>query len=429
MSTIDNNQTPGIIQAGDVEFHKLELIDTKDSNKRYNLLGSFVDFTLYEDLFSPILSGYVAIVETQNLLSLLPVTGEEMLYAEFNTPTMVKISGVFHITKVGIRDHQDHKNMYTLEFISYDGYIDINTRLSMAFSGNTGDIIKNTYKKNFGKQLLDADKSGNSIKFVSPYWGPMKIINHATCRATYPSNKITIPNYLFYQTNKGHKFKSLSNLLLQKPKTEYFFDKNPARLTTPDGSSTRDIDREYKSIKELTFVASQDYIKNMMNGAYNHIVFTENLFDRGVTIKTYSFTDSFNSTDHTDKNPLTVLPTTKSAGLYSIHHTYPNLFNGVIDISADILAKRISLLAQLETWKIDIVVNGRSDLEVGDTINVMLPIAKVADQSDIHTTDTVDPIYSGKYLITAIQHRFTMAKYQQNIQCIKDSSFTKIKVS
>jgi len=423
---MDKAFEPGIQQAGDVEIKEIYFIDTK-SNKKINLLGSMVDMTIYEDIFSPVLTGYCAIIETQNLISSLPIVGGEMLYIEFSTPSLNTIKTIFQITKIGIREHQDKKNAYTLDFISYEGYVDVQKRISKAYSGNTSELVKSVFSTEFGSQIVDADESDNFIKFVSPYWSPLKIINHITSRAILPNNKMVTPNYLFYQTCQGHKFKSLSTLLSAKAKTELFFDKNPARAQTTDGKSIRNIDREYKTIKELTFVASQDFLKNMMNGAYNHRLYGADILSKRFSLNTYSFTDDFNKTAHTDTNPLNILPISKNSGLHSIHHTYNNLFNGVKDISAEIIAKRISLLAQLETWKIDIVVHGRTDYEVGQTVYIWLNQFKTVDASDKYTNDTFDKIYSGKYLITAIQHRFTQAKHQINMQLIKDAAFSEIK--
>lgn len=423
---MDNSLAKGISTAGDVEFKRLELIDLKNSNRRYNLLGAFVDLTIYEDLFSPVLSGYVALIESQNLISTIPIVGDELIYAEFSTPSLTTLKCLFHITKVGVREHGDKKNAYTLDFISYEGFVDLSQRLSIPLSGNPSELISTFYKSTFRSTLIDVDQSDNYIKFISPYWSPFKIINHATCRAVYPNNKMITPNYLFYQTNKGHKFKSLTTLMGQRPAIDYVFDKNPARLSLNDGTSSRDISREFRSIKELTFVASQDYVKNMLNGAYNHSVLGTNLLRKFVDLKTYSFKDNFSKTLHTDAYPLTTLAAPKSSGLQTIQNTYPNLFNGVRDISDEIIAKRISLLAQLETWKLNIVVHGRTDMEVGMIVNIWLNQFKTIDSSDKNSPDTYDKIYSGKYLITAISHRFTMSKHEMNMEVIKDSSYSEI---
>lgn len=422
----DLSLAPGVMQAGDVEFKVLEIIDTKNNNARYNLLGSFIDFTIYEDIFSPVLTGYVALVESQNFISTIPIVGEELLYAEFQTPGRDPVSCLFHISEVGLREHNDKKNAYTLELISYEGFKDLNLRFSSAYAGNTSEMAKNFYKKVFNKEL-DADVSDNRIKFVSPYWGPLKIINHIASKATFPNAKMVTPDYLFYQTSNGtHKFKSLSKLMASEPHVDYFFDKNPSRVHDNEGKSVRDIDREYKNIIDLTFVSSQNFVKSMMDGSYNHRLYSIDMLRKKVAVKAYHYASDFGKTTHTDANPLTTLNTTKFSGLHTVKHKFPFLFDGVDDIGDEIASKRIPLLAQLDIFKLHAVVHGRTDMEVGKTVNVWLNQFKSIDQSDVNTNETYDQLYSGKYLITAIQHRFTQAKHQMNMELVKTGTFKEI---
>ena len=168
------------------------------------------------------------------------------------------------------------------------------------------------------------------------------------------------------------------------------------------------------------------FIKNTLTGAFNHQLYTVDLFTKKVGLKTYSYKDEFSNTVHTNDYPLTpkFVP---NVGLHSVQITNTNGFTGITDASADILSKRIPLLAQLETFKLNIVIPGNSDLEVGKMIGIFLPLNKTLDKTDI-LADNYDEIYSGNYLITAISHRFTMSKYFQNLQVIKDSSLSQIKV-
>jgi hypothetical protein len=425
---MENSLAPGVQSAGDVEFKVLELVDTKNKNLRYNLLGAFVDFTVYEDLFSPILTGYVALVESQNLIESIPIVGEELIYAEFATPSLKTIKCFFQITKVGIREHGDKSNNYTLDLIAYEGYIDISQRVSKSFFGNTHDIITKFYKDTFNRDLVDADLSDNSIKFVSPYWSPFKIINHVTSRALLPNNTLVTPNYLFYQTCEGHKFKSITNLINQPSFTSFVFDKNPSRAVLPDGTSTRDINREFAEIKDLTFIAAPDFVNNMLSGAYNHNVHSVDLFNKSYKVTNYSFDRDFTKTAHTDKFKLTTFVAPLSSGQHTIRPVCTNLFTNVADRTPEILANRVSLLAQLETWKLGITIHGRTDLSVGMTVNIALNKFKMVDSTDKHSSDTIDNIYSGKYLITAISHRFTMSKHEINMEVIKDASLSEILV-
>ena len=80
--------------------------------------------------------------------------------------------------------------------------------------------------------------------------------------------------------------------------------------------------------------------------------------------------------------------------------------------------QRISLLKAAEANKIQIVVPGRCDYTVGQkvkvTLNKMEPIS--ADDTDI-----TDKMFSGYYLISAINHDITRERHECNMELIKDS--------
>ena len=82
------------------------------------------------------------------------------------------------------------------------------------------------------------------------------------------------------------------------------------------------------------------------------------------------------------------------------------------------LAQRTSQALQNETLKIHFSVPGDSAREVGDLIWFNYP----SENPDAGDTGTVEPhkYYSGKYLITALRHKFTKDEYTMRIEAVKD---------
>jgi len=412
---------PGVQAAGDVELVGVWLYDTKNNNQGYNMLGSFTDLRLYESIHSPKMHGYLALTETQNLIETMPITGHEVLTVEFKTPGLSSFKTSFVVTGIGMREHSDKHNAYSLNLISYATYKTLNASISKAFRGNTGELVKKVFFDSFGKSLTDADDADNEIAFVSPYWDPMTVINHITRLALYPNAKMRTPNYVFYETHKGHKFKSLTSLYNQKNFTTFTFDKNPARDHIVDGTSTRDINREYASALSLSFVESPCVIRDTLTGVLNTDVLSMNILSKQLSISSYNAALDFHKTTHTDSLPLSRHIASSGGGLTIIKHVYPNLFDGVGDVSNDITAKTAPLLGQLETYKINMLVHGRTDLEAGQMVFVLMKRFATVDINDTHTTEEYDKIYSGRYLITRIEHAFTQAKHQCHLELIKDS--------
>ena len=82
------------------------------------------------------------------------------------------------------------------------------------------------------------------------------------------------------------------------------------------------------------------------------------------------------------------------------------------------LAQRTSQRLQNETLKIHFSVPGDSAREVGDLIWFNYP----TENPDAGETSIVEPhkYYSGKYLITALRHKFTKDEYTMRIEAMKD---------
>jgi hypothetical protein len=82
--------------------------------------------------------------------------------------------------------------------------------------------------------------------------------------------------------------------------------------------------------------------------------------------------------------------------------------------------KGIMEMAEANAYSMEVTVPGRSDLCVGDVIDVYIyrnsPISQ-KDQED----DLIDKTYSGRYLIAALCHNLNREKHQIHMSLIKDS--------
>jgi hypothetical protein len=81
---------------------------------------------------------------------------------------------------------------------------------------------------------------------------------------------------------------------------------------------------------------------------------------------------------------------------------------------------RISALMQANMHKIEITVPGRTDYCVGQKVavrlNKMEPFTSQEDDADM-----IDKMYSGFYLVSAINHSVTREKHECHMELIKDS--------
>jgi tRNA U38,U39,U40 pseudouridine synthase TruA len=78
------------------------------------------------------------------------------------------------------------------------------------------------------------------------------------------------------------------------------------------------------------------------------------------------------------------------------------------------------LLHEINNFKIEITVPGRTDIEVGAIINFIYPDARPRDETQ-KVSEGIDEMYSGYYLVTAIRHKFTLNHHVMILEISKDS--------
>ena len=82
------------------------------------------------------------------------------------------------------------------------------------------------------------------------------------------------------------------------------------------------------------------------------------------------------------------------------------------------LQERLSLMKLTEGNKIQITVPGRTDYTVGQKVKVRLnKIEPVSDKD----TDTEDKMFSGFYIIAAVNHYINREMHECHMELIKDS--------
>jgi hypothetical protein len=70
---------------GEVNVLRLEI---EARGKLLDVSALVADLTIYEDIFSNTMSGYIVMVDALDLINTLPLVGEELLYVELETPSL-----------------------------------------------------------------------------------------------------------------------------------------------------------------------------------------------------------------------------------------------------------------------------------------------------------------------------------------------------
>jgi len=415
------NQT--IRFAGDVNVEQITI--TSRNGFTQNITNQVIGVELFEDMFSPFLSGNIIVKDSLDLINTIPLVGEELVDIKINTPSFQGLDKVinnkFYLYKLSdVEFNADKSKMYRLHFISPEAIADMNKRISKSFSGKISDIAKQIVNdQSYGfetKKFLNFEDTANSTKYVSNYWSPATNINYLLGNAVSVEGE---PNFLFFENRTGFNFISLTKLYTQAA-THTFVNDAYTRDFDSDGTNTRNVEEEYKRIIEISIPNSYNYMDNIRAGMYSSKIITYDILTKKYASKHYSILDGWKK--ESNLNPYPIVSKKHINNPWSTiikEQKYYNNFDKFSDVTnTKTIQKRISQMLQAEGNRIEIVVPGRTDYTVGQKVELKLYKNQPTTKDD---TDFIDKANSGFYLIAAVNHFFTREKHECSMELIKNS--------
>jgi hypothetical protein len=408
--------------AGDVSIDKVRIITAKGF---YQDVGAqVINVQIFEDLFSPFITGSLILKDSLDLVNLFPFIGEEFLELEVSTPTLEQynIKGKYYIYKMSNREMTGDKSVvYQLHFISSEAIVDLNKKVSRVFANKTSELVKPFIQdKTFG---LESDKNVyiedtlNNIKYISNYWSPVQNIMYLVSNSI---NTNKTPNYVFFENRDGFYFISLESLYTNSVYQSFVYDKY-TRDDRPLGGSVRNTEKDYRRILEISIPTAFDYMDRIRSGMLSSRQVSYDITKKTYSAKNYNMFQRFEKQKHLNEFPINSDRATFRSNSKIIN--YPKNFgnfNGFGDVTnAKTNQERNSLMKLAEANKISITVPGRCDYTVGQKINLDLKRIEPLSKRD---GDTTDKMFSGNYIIAAINHYVDREKHECNIEIIKESS-------
>lgn len=411
--------------AGDVSIDKIEIISATGYGQE--VTNQVVALEIYEDLWSPFISGVLALKDSLDLANLFPFVGEEYVNIKIHTPSMTGkdkvIDDQFVIYKMSNRELAGDRNVvYELHFFSREALVDLNKKVSKCYQGKCSDIAKqiitDTTDGLESKKNINIEETPNGVKFISNFWPPVQSLNYT---AETSSNKNGVSSYLFFENRFGFNFVSLELLYKQNVSQEFVYD-GYMRDFTADGRTVRNVEKEYQRIVEISIPVVYDYIDRIKSGMFASKMITYDLTTKKYVVKNFDMLDDFPTEEHLNKYPVASKKNVRrSNAMIFPYPKYFGNFNNFGDVTnSKTIQKRNSLIQQAQATKIEIVVPGRTDYTVGKKIHLNLNKFNPIQGTDTNN-DITDNMFSGNYIISAINHFIDREKHQCHIELIKDS--------
>lgn len=411
-----------------------------DGGKELDIRHLIDSISIYEDLFSPTMSGTIKMNEAYNLPEVFPIIGEETLDISITTyHSMVTKKTLFEkkFRVIGVEqwevDKERTKAQYLIHFASEPAINNARTVLRCAYgtekSKKLGSDIVTSIATNIlgiSQNDLNVEKTMFSHHLVCSGWRPLQAINWIAMNNITNSSEVSDKDstFVFFENGDGFNFVSWATLIEDKfIKGDKIIDTlyygtlpQDSTIKIPENLVTR------FQIKQLT-----DELSSSMNGMFGNTTTYVDFTKKKVTIKDLTVDSVFDEMSKIEqKNELFTnkrkISATESFRLASSTDYFENyLKNG-----SKWLQKQAFRVGMFDNFVIEAHVYGNTSHRVGSTIMFDVPSTRAktgdASKADKQKYDQL----SGKYLITAIRHIITPMGLNQIMELRKISQQTKV---
>ena len=435
--------TKEILQApGQIEITEITLVSF-NKNASINLIDYFVEINLYESIFSPVVTGSILLSDSRNLASIFPLVGDEYLFINVKTPSLTDIYSIYKTFRIFSVENKNYVKdgstvIYELGIMSSEGFNDVLNPIYKSFEGTPSKIINDifinylqanrniTTGSKIKTPLSFLEYPTNALKFISPGWTPIQCINWLAGKCLPPAGKAA--NFLFWETTKGFYFGSMDSILSNLEESsigEYVYSEAYIK--------TLSVDEKYKAmfaIKSLSIETAVNQLDNTRLGYLASALLDIDVYNKTYEIKEYDHPSEFDKYSHLNSNdsyPMFDTRILRNPYVYKkINYSTPKLFtkidNNFDQIPKTVFGNRRSNLLELSNFKMEVVIPGRTDIEVGSTIKIIFPKGEPgALTSQDKTSSKRDIAYTGYYLITNLSHKINPKTHYVTMDVTKDS--------
>lgn len=416
-----------VFQAGAVNVISCDILT--EYGQAINVLPQVERIVIFEDLFSPFLSGEITLRDTFDLPNAFGLTTRTLLRLDINTPSFTEdrnIQGYFLLYKLTDRQlASDRSQLYTYKFASEEILYDVQRQISKTYRGDGSTIIEEIIKKKLGSsKKLNVDKPKNELVYTSNFWSPTQNFRYIVENSMDEDGN---PAYMFYENLEGFNFKSLSKIAKEKDILQYFTAsdfiadvetsiENRIRF----GTSSRNPNNDYSVIREIRVDSGFDILDFLSRGGSRTTLYTHDLVTKRIDIQKYDLVkDEHNRLNENRFLTDSVISNTEPLVMTASKHW--DVSDKGDKTNTKFLQKRISQIAQFESFKLEIDVFGRTDYTIGKKvyldINQTRPISKDEEKDAF-----LDRMYSGHYIISKVAHRIGRKEHFATFELIKDST-------
>jgi len=255
------------------KYNRIEL--QKKGKDPVELKGGVVSVDYYESLYSPTVTANVMYMDAggnleddKNKLTsvkeALPITGLEDLFFNISNETgelkFVK-KDAFKVSKAPVMTRESNRQAVLLSVVSPQLKQNNDDPIFDKYKGKISDTVKKILKEKLKirNDKLDIEPTKNGYNFLGKGRGGLDLVLDL-CKRSVPVKGDA--GFFFYQTKSGFKFKSINELVSQKPEFTLVYFGALKQDNTQDGGN------DNKIMMPPRFEKDQDVIKSLKGGVY-----------------------------------------------------------------------------------------------------------------------------------------------------------------
>ena len=435
-------------QAGQYQLVSVYL-SNYDRTSKIEISQLITGFTINESMSTPFMSGNTTVFDGQDILSRLPVIGEEFIefrYTDFFGQTRTDTFSVYSVSDVKYPDESNPTMIqYTLNFVSIPRVLSDSNRIMKSYRN---DIISKYVKSLFDdiymkplkdKQLptkeLHSDTTDNINNLVVPNYNPTETFLFFARRAFKSESKTQ--TFRFFENRDAYFFGTNEYVRdwygmdgLSSATTAYYDQSQGLTLPNahvysynylPNLGPENQLAIMSNAIS-LDFGEKVNSINDIKYGAYKKRISEINILNgTAQTIPVYSIQDDYKEKNvklahsnnfindtMTDKHVRFVIKDYSGAGDPSGPEVRPDMSY------MELYTRKTSYLYHYNQNTVEATVYGKSAIVAGSVINLQIPLRKIADNN--RSGDEVDIERSGYYLVNEVKNVFQAKTYTQNLK-------------
>jgi hypothetical protein len=426
-------------------------IESNDQKRSVDITSGAIAIEYYEDIFSPTITAKIKVVNTGNSISPPNSQGEpdgkkKSIYNGLplrgGERVSLKISGnsdknpgldfsknqddYFYVSSITDVISDNQRESFTLHLTSREAITNETTRVAKKYQKATikdsvklilSDVLKT-------KKIGTLDDTLNSYAFIGNLRKPFTVLVWLASKAVPSSSGNATAGFVFFQTKDGFQFRSIDNLILQKPKKTYIYSESQQSYDDDNNKTSND-----SAILNYTTDKNQNLIEKLRLGTYssyrmfyNPLTFEFTPPEKGV------FKLSDYSTKSKNLGQDIVLPKITNSSNMGLGDIPSRIITQCLDIGTmekdvstdqnyDPFAYQSQTLMRynvLFTQNLSMVIPSDTNLRAGDIIQCQFPSTSSA-------SNEFDKEQSGLYMIKELCHHFDTERSYTSLKLVRDT--------